>query len=92
MKRMADCKWCQDEFCVNDLCPMCADYCPVPNDPGVCRWEERGMVEVVRCKDCEYWRHEFEDVGLCKVDVPDVEGVERCADDFCSYGERKADV
>lgn len=38
---MADCKWCYDEFCTNDQCPMCCDFCPVPNDPGVCRYEER---------------------------------------------------
>lgn len=37
-----ECKWIQDEICVNADCPMRADYCPVPNDPGVCRFEERG--------------------------------------------------
>lgn len=37
-----DCKWMQDEFCVNADCPACADYCPVANYPGVCRFEERG--------------------------------------------------
>ena len=36
-----DCKWMQDEICVNADCPMCADYCPVPDIPGVCRFEER---------------------------------------------------
>lgn len=39
---MADCKWEWDEICVNDKCPKVGDYCPVPNDPGVCRYEERG--------------------------------------------------
>ena len=39
---MADCKWCQDEICVNADCPMCCDYCPVPDTDGVCRFEERG--------------------------------------------------
>ena len=38
---MADCKWMQDEICVNDQCPMCADYCPVVDYEGVCRYEER---------------------------------------------------
>ena len=38
---MADCKWMQDEMCVNDKCPLCADYCPVPDVEGVCRHEER---------------------------------------------------
>ena len=35
------CKYNQDEFCTNDQCPMCADYCPVPDTEGVCRYEER---------------------------------------------------
>ena len=39
---MADCKWMLDEVCVNDQCPMCADFCPVADYPGVCRFEERG--------------------------------------------------
>ena len=38
---MADCKYCQDEVCVNADCPMCADFCPVVDVPGVCRFEER---------------------------------------------------
>ena len=46
---MADCKWCYDEFCTNDKCPMCADYCPVPNDEGVCRYEERISDEKITC-------------------------------------------
>ena len=36
-----DCKWMQDEICVNADCPMCADYCPVVDVTGVCRFEER---------------------------------------------------
>ena len=36
-----DCKYCQDEVCVNADCPMCADFCPVVDYPGVCRFEER---------------------------------------------------
>ena len=38
---MPDCKYCQDEVCVNYECPMCADFCPVVDVPGVCRFEER---------------------------------------------------
>ena len=37
-----ECKWCQDEVCVNAQCPMCADYCPVPDTPDVCKHEDRG--------------------------------------------------
>ena len=37
-----DCKYCQgDEVCVNADCPMCCDFCPVVDVPGVCRFEER---------------------------------------------------
>lgn len=43
---MADtCKWMHDEWsqiCCNDKCPMCADFCPVADVPGVCRYEDRG--------------------------------------------------
>ena len=42
---MADCKWMRDEICVNDQCPMCADYCPVADYEGVCRFEERHAQE-----------------------------------------------
>lgn len=38
---MADCKYCQDEICVNAECPMRADYCPVQDMEGVCRFEDR---------------------------------------------------
>ena len=38
---MPDCKYCQDEVCVNADCPMCCDFCPVPDTPGVCRFEDR---------------------------------------------------
>ena len=38
---MTDCKYCQDEICVNADCPMRAGFCPVPDIPGVCRFEER---------------------------------------------------
>ena len=40
---MPDCKYCQDEICVNADCPMRADFCPVPDIPGVCRFEERAV-------------------------------------------------
>ena len=38
---MTDCKWMLDEICVNDQCPMVADYCPVADVGGVCRFEDR---------------------------------------------------
>ncbi len=39
---MNDCKWNADGICVNADCPMRADFCPVPDEPGVCRHEDRG--------------------------------------------------
>lgn len=39
-----ECIYNHDEFCTNDQCPMCADYCPVPDDEGICRFEEREEV------------------------------------------------
>lgn len=77
-------------FCISwrayDKEVRCIDYCE-------CRVfkPETDAVPVVRCKDCEYWMYEYDDVGLCAVDVPDVDGVERHAYDFCSHGERKDD-
>lgn len=38
---MSDCRWCMDEICVNADCPICTDYCPVPDTDGVCRYEDR---------------------------------------------------
>ena len=49
------------------------------------------VVPVVRCKDCKCWMYEYDDVGLCVTDVPDIDGVQRLACDFCSYGERRTD-
>jgi hypothetical protein len=41
MKKELVCKYCKNEFCVNDQCPLVADYCPVPDTPGVCKHEVR---------------------------------------------------
>ena len=59
-----DCKYCQgDEVCVNADCPMCADFCPVPDTEGVCRFEDRGgegapekadSLNIVHCVDCKH--------------------------------------
>lgn len=37
------CGYCKDEFCVNDKCPMCADYCPVYDTPNVCKYDTRNV-------------------------------------------------
>ena len=38
---MTECNWCKDEICVNADCPICCDYCPVPDTEGVCKFEGR---------------------------------------------------
>ena len=38
---MTECNWCKDEICVNADCPICCDYCPVPDTEGVCKFEDR---------------------------------------------------
>lgn len=58
--------------------------------PGL-REQLEKRVEVVRCRECKHWMYMNDDVGLCVTDVPDIDGVVRAADDFCSYGERRAD-
>lgn len=34
------CKWRYEEVCTNASCPVRADFCPVVDYPGVCRFEE----------------------------------------------------
>lgn len=37
------CKYLSDNFreiCVNDDCPVCADFCPVANYPEICKFAE----------------------------------------------------
>ena len=48
-------------------------------------------VPVIRCKDCKHWMYEYDDVGLCVADVPDIDGVERTAFNFCSIGEGRTE-
>jgi len=51
---------------------------------------ERGeLVEVVRCKDCKYFK-ESEITNRCFCTYHD-DDVEMFKNDYCSYGERRAD-
>ena len=80
---MAECKWCKDEFCVNADCPMRADYCPVPNDEGVCRYEERISDEKITCLNCKHLM--FSDMyGECNKQLRIVK-----PSDTCEYAEPK---
>lgn len=36
------CEYYHNEFCVNDECPYCADYCPVTEYPEVCKYAKVG--------------------------------------------------
>ena len=59
------CKWMEDEVCVNSDCPAVADFCPVVNHPGVCRYEEMDgecKNPELPCMDCqrEFWIQEVE--------------------------------
>lgn len=47
-----ECKYNQEEFCTNDQCPMCGDYCPVPDYEGVCKYEDRQEVWLLTPKGC----------------------------------------
>ena len=53
------------------------------------KMKKADVVEVVRCRDCKYWQdnnggYPHEECRWGKGETPD-------ADDFCSYGERRAD-
>ena len=47
-----ECIYNVDEFCTNDQCPMCGDYCPVPDYEGVCKHESREEEFVLTPKGC----------------------------------------
>ena len=50
---MADCKYCKDEVCVNADCPMCCDFCPVVDVPGVCRFLEALDIAIAALREQE---------------------------------------
>lgn len=81
---MTKCKWEQDEVCVNASCPLCADFCPVIDTPGVCRFEDRGQEQKDPiCWDCAHSStsvtDDFADC-LCKKRGGIVGGVTECKD------------
>jgi hypothetical protein len=39
------CKYCKDEFCVNDKCSYVADYCPVVQNDSICKYKEEEITE-----------------------------------------------
>ena len=83
-----DCSLPQREMCKND--PVCGSAMWIIEAPTV------DAVEVVRCKDCKYYREGkiWEGVKFCfRLRGNDGEpvGYNFCDDDFCSRGERRND-
>lgn len=52
-----DCKYYQDEFCVNDASPCVADYCPCVEYPDLCRHyqDEKYLLTPTYDELYEYW-------------------------------------
>jgi hypothetical protein len=78
-----------------DLCRATSDI--VNNYPC---FQDRDLVEVVRCKDCKYWtpmdngiswHHQGRTDGECEMlwKIHDAERHLTKQEHFCSYGERK---
>ena len=71
-------------FAMQDLARRCIDNRPVDD-----------IVEVVKCKDCEYWKDAGDDAitgvhwGVCRKPLGDYRYCETAEYDFCSYGERR---
>lgn len=53
-------------------------------DKHIERHSEADVVEVVRCKDCKYWKQVTAERHACCMI-----GFEMDYDEYCSYGERK---
>ena len=73
-----------------DCCANQKDYAITPND--ILRMPRADVVEVVRCKDCEYWSEKYgaTDCHICLKGV----GVERQhiatpPDGYCAWGEQE---
>lgn len=47
-----ECIYNIDEFCTNDKCPACADFCPVPDSEGICKYEDRNIKYTLTPKGC----------------------------------------
>ena len=47
-----ECIYNIDELCTNDECPMCANFCPVPETEGICQYEDRDAKFTLTPKGC----------------------------------------
>ena len=93
--RMAKCRDCLHY-------EACCAFCKIINaarnvEQGCEHFKDRAdVVEVVRCKDCKYYDYgkRFPDIKFCcrlKDKDGEVARYNYSDDDFCSYGERRAD-
>lgn len=86
------CKYCNDVYSDEPCEPSdCEHMRIIDNQPTI------DAVEVVRCKDCKYYRtgEYFDDIQFCfRLRHPTEDkqiGYNFSDDDFCSRGERKTD-
>lgn len=86
--------------CIHYLaCLRNGEYIPTPcdmhEDKAGYRKQSENTVEVVRCKDCEYWTEVSFDAitewhwGECRKPLGDYRDCDTAEHDFCSYGEAK---
>lgn len=47
------CKWEFNEFCTNDACLLCADFCPLIYTHNVCKYEELIEDTPMSCESCK---------------------------------------
>lgn len=47
------CKYKHEEVCVNDKCPLCADFCPLIYTHEVCKYEELVEDTEDSCESCK---------------------------------------
>lgn len=103
---MAECENCVHQYvcekrtcaeCVGSYCDECEIYCEYDGKPDIENCEDfinaNDVVPVVRCKDCKHYKAQEKSAHwenkikyCCRVATLKVND-----NDFCSYGERKAD-
>lgn len=86
-RSLESCKDCQDRPLSTMRMMMCTalKYTRKLVEAGYTNRQAADVVEVVRCKDCEYFRYNFENDPYCKR----VDGLcDPGLNEFCSLGER----
>ena len=83
-------KICWDCPCYNQEFFMCQvteieDY----DDDGTQRRDDCPLIEIVRCGECKH--HDEDGWGYGNCQRPSVDYLRTADEDFCSYGERRAE-